>query len=411
MMIQMMRYLIRNKSRYFRYLLKTFAPVIAIMAIFIGAFIYTNGNVLLNIFLSNPLAHYRTYFFAILSIVMLAVGLFSGKSGIHIYHATLHYFFNTNYFFDFLLIMYLKKFVGCMIGSSVLSLLVSESVESFIFICASTATYIFSMGMLQWFKFNSKKKTKWIIIGFVLSGLFAFYQENYLWIGILGLIVTLIYTQYLHIDYTKWMEECSFIDEASFASAKQDVSRMYHVQSIVKAHNLHKVSYPLWKLSNYNNVVQKTIIKIMRESKRIWVIWSIPFIISIALKILWIDFPYTNLVMGFGVCFFLSGINQYLYNDLFELLNKASKGLFLPYGSALIIMQGMAVPAVVFFALSIVVLIFLHISVEKAFLLCGGWIVSFLLLILYRMFRGNPGRFVIAVQSAVIVGLTFWAVI
>lgn len=157
MMIQMMKYLIINKSRYFRCFLKTFAPVLVIMAIFIGAFIYTNGDTTLDILLSNPLERYSMHIFVILSIAMIAVSLFSGKSGIHIYHATLHYFFNTNYFFKLLFCMYLKKLVGCMIGASIISFLVSDSVERFVFVCVSITTYIFSMGMLQWFKFNSKK--------------------------------------------------------------------------------------------------------------------------------------------------------------------------------------------------------------------------------------------------------------
>lgn len=403
----MMRYLIRNRYRYFRHFLKTFAPVFLIIAVVLGGFIYTNGPAKLSILLSIFPDDYSIYIFAILSLVTITLSLFSIKSGVYIYHATIHYFYNTNYLLQLLFCMYLKKLVGCLIGASIISFLISNSLGKYTVTCMSITTYMFLIGMLRWVKFNSKDRTKWVIISFMLSGLFVYLRENFFGIGIIGSIATLACVKHLHIDYSKWMEECSFVDEAAFASAKQDMARMYHVQSIAKARNFHKFSYPIWSLNIYNNLVQKTIIKMIREPKRMWIIWAMPFIGSIALKFLWSDFVYSNIVMTIAVCFFLSGMNQYLYNDFFELLNKAKKGLFLPYSTTLMIVQGMVVPTVVFFAIAIIVWVFAKVSIEETFLLFACWILSYLLLILYRIFRGNPNRIIIALQSAAIFSMTF----
>lgn len=410
-MSQMIKYLIINRCRYYRHFLKTFAPVLLIMAILLGAFIYTNGATSLNILLSISLEDYSVYVFIILSLAMIAVSLFSIKSGVYIYHATIHYFYNTDYLLQLLFCMYLKKLVGCFIVASAISYLVSDSMEKFAVASISITTYMFSLGMLQWFKFNARNSIKWIISGLMLSGLFVSLRENFFWIGILTSICILAYTRCLHINYTKWIEECSFVDESSFASAKQNISRMYHVQSMVRARNFHKTSYPIWELCDSNTIVQKTVIKMLREPKRIWVIWAIPFISSIAIKILWKDFPYVNIVMGLAASFFLSGINQYLYNDFFELLNKAKKGLFLPYSNSLIIAQEMVVPTVIFFTLAIIVLVFTQTAISKAFLLFLGWTISYLLIILYKIFSRTSNRFIMAAQSALIVSLTLWAVI
>lgn len=412
-MIQTMKYLVKNRYRYFKCFFKTFAPVLVIIITFLGVSIYTNRYSLIKmvIIYRDVFTQYRLYVFTAIAFFFTMSCSFGSKPSIYIYHATLHFFYSTEYLSKLIFCMYLKKLLGCIIISLVISSLLTNTLVKLVFFCISITVYIFLISILKWFKFNSQQKAKWIIICFIASLLFIFLKERYFLIGSLGLFGCFFYTKYLRIDYVKWMEECAFVDEAAFASAKKDLSRMYHVQSIAKSKKLQHFSYPLWKLRRCNNITQKTVIRFFREPKRMWVIWSIPFVLVFLLKLFAVRMPYLRFIQGLATCFFLSGINQYLYNDFFELLNKAKNGLFLPYSPSLIVAQGLVVPAIIFFVLAATLFLFVGINISQTLILFIGWMSSFTVLLCYRIFRKNPSKFIIAIQNTIVVGLTLWMVI
>lgn len=409
-MAQMMKYLMRNRLRYFKHFFKTFAPVLSIIAVISGVFLYTSGKDVLHILTEFPFEQYSVFAFLAISVIAAGRYFFSSRSGIYIYHATLHYFYNTQFLSELIFCMYLKKAAGCILAGFLTAGLLYWQSDLFWCCWLSVSSYIFSAAMLQWFKFHAKDTVRLNVWLLTMSVLFFILKNFYFPIGILGTAGILLFAKRFQINYTKWMEECAFVDEASFASAKQNLARMYRVQSMVKARRSYRFSYPIWNLKKWNNIIQKSVIRMLREEKRMWIIWSIPFFVSVLLELALPQFMYADIVRGFAACFLLSAVNQYLYRDFFEMIDKAERGLFLPYSPTALILQGMTVPTAVFLLLDLMFALFSGMNPVRIFILLAGWVLSFAGVIAYRVFKGNPPRWIIALQNIIIAGLTMGAI-
>lgn len=404
-MWRMMKYLAKNRYRYFKHFLKTFAPILLILALLLGMWIFTSGHSFFLLLKTLPFEEYRFQVWIALTVLSIWIGCFGQRSGISIYHATIHFFYNTEYLTRFLFCIYCKKLIGAFLVGAVLAGLLTSTPFSFVCCAGSIASFLFIAEMLKWFRFNSKKKC-WILLCVISGILFMLFQNLYAVVGAMGIAACFVYAKRMKINYTKWIDECAFVDEAAFASAKQDLPRMYHVQNLAKSKKVQSCSYPIWTLNRSNALIQKSLIRILRENKTVWIIWSVPLAAAIFAEIRWPEMPYINLIKAGTVCIFLSVMNQYLYKDFFEILNKSDKGFFLPYSSNELFAQGIAVPAMVFFTLALICKFLLKLSVIYASLLFLVWVLSFAALMLYRLKRGTPGKLILAVQNAVMAGMT-----
>lgn len=405
-----------NKVRLRKYLLKNYWKIFFMYLAAAGiAIIYLASGPVLELLRKLPFASY----IQILKVAVIAVSgkvfWLPKKPGYLINHATLFYFYHHRRLKGFFNLLYIKKAIALLLAAGFLAFILNNLSfgPGFAVLAMVFWLYFFTVSLLSWGKYNAGKSASSLITAafFINAALFYLLPAWYILPGLLAALAAVIgLNRRFTLHYSKYMRSISFIDEANAAASKADYARMANVQNLARSGVRRSVYLPLIPLNRGNVFSQKTIIRLLREPKVVWVIVLLPYAALLVLRAIYGGVFCNPYFLALSLSMAIAAVNQFFVKDFTGLIASRDKGLTLPYTNKRLILLSLPVPAILFAVASIYVGVSLLAPLWKIGLHFLVTLGTFTGLCIYTLEAGYPSRMWLLLQNLVITLATLWLV-
>lgn len=405
-----------NKVRITKHLVKNYWKIFFMYIVAAGiAIAYISSGPILQLLQKFPFANYIHILKAAVVVASCKIFLLPKKPGYLMNHATLFYFYHHKCLKRFLNMLYVKKAFTLLLAAGILAFIINNlsfGIEYAVLVIVFWL-FFYSVSLLSWGKYNASKSVGRLITTAFLANVILFYCLHG-WYILPGLLVTLAAMIGLNhrfiLNYSKYMGSLGFIDEANAAASKADYARMAQVQNLARSSVNRSVYLPMFPINEGNVFSQKTIIRLFREPKGVWVVVLLPYAALLILGAVYggvFDNPY---LLALSLNMAIAAVNQFFVKDFTGLIASRAKGMNLPYPNKRLLLLSLPVPIIGFAIASI----FIGVNLLSPFWKIGLHFLvtlgTFMGLCIYALEVGYPSRMLLFLQNLVITLATLWLV-
>gem|GEM_PF-2476577 len=405
-----------NKVRLTKHLLKNYWKIFFMYMVVAGiAIAYISSGPMLQLLLKLPFAKYTHILKAAVIVVSCKIFLLPKKPGYLINHATLFNFYHHKCLKVFFNLLYVKKAITLLLAAGFLAFIINNlsfGTEYAVFVIVFWL-FFYPVSLLSWGKYNASKSASRLITTAFLANAILFYCLH-AWYVLPGLLVTLAAVIGLNrrftLNYSKYMSSLSFIDEANAAVSKADYARMAQIQNLARSGVKRSVYLPMFPINEGNVFSQKTIIRLFREPKGVWIVVLLPYAALLVLRAIYGGVFCNPYLLALSLNMAIAAVNQFFVKDFTGLIVSRAKGMNLPYPNKRLILLTLPVPAIVFAVASIFIGVNLLTPFWKIGLHFLVTLGTFMGLCIYTLEVGYPSRMLLFLQNLVITLATLWLV-
>lgn len=405
-----------NRVRLTKLLIKNYWKIFFMYLVAAGAAIfYLSSGPMVQLLRTLPFLRHIQMLKAAIILVSCKVFWLPKKPRYLINHATLFYFYHHRRLKRFFNILYVRKAIALLLAALSLALIFNNLSfgTDYAVIAIVFWLYFFSVSLQSWGKYNAGNSSgRLITIGFLANA--ASFYFLHAWYIVPGVLVTLAAVIGLNhrfsLNYSKYMNSISFIDEANAAASQADYARMAAVQNLARSGVKRSVYLPLFPLNRGNVFSQKTVIRLLREPKAVWIIVLLPYAALLVLRAIYGGVFGSPYFLALSLNMVIAAANQFFVKDFTVLIASRDKGMSLPYPNKSIILLALPVPVMVFAFASIFIGVSLLAPLWKIGLHFIAVLGAFTGSCIYTLEVGYPSRMLLLLQNLVITLATLWLV-